>query len=300
MGQVAHEVVGAELVLGVLAVLLEVGLPPRQLRPPLRGEVGVAVHLGDGGAEQDQVAALLDRHHVGLVLRVLAAAVDLAVGLRIGADVVRGERELPARRRAVDHRGGDQRLGVGRTHQQELRRGGVDDVDGGDAAVAAVLLGEEHRLLVGVGRQSAAGQRLAIGQRGDLRVADAARPRQVGHQVGVERLAAPDQPGIVSLGGLEQLGGAVAVPPPVRAELLAEELDRVDLVVRDHQVPRDRARRPTVPRSKVNARTWLRSSAARGMRSSSIDRERPPVDEAGEQFGPGPVAAFACAEDAAT
>ena len=34
MGQMAHEVVGAELVLGVLAVLLEVGFPARELRPP--------------------------------------------------------------------------------------------------------------------------------------------------------------------------------------------------------------------------------------------------------------------------
>ena len=93
---------------------------------------------------------LLDRHLV--LFGPLAAAVDLAVGLRDSAEVVRGEGELPARR-ARRSRGSATTApsaSVG-LEQEELRRHRVDDVDRGDAAVAEVLLGEEERLSVLVG-----------------------------------------------------------------------------------------------------------------------------------------------------
>ena len=56
-----------------------------------------------GGDQDEQVAALFDRHLV--FLSELAAAVHLAVGQRIGAEIVRRERPLPARQRGVfEHR----------------------------------------------------------------------------------------------------------------------------------------------------------------------------------------------------
>ena len=78
MGQVAGEVVGAELILGVEALLGEVLRPPGRLRPVAAGEVGVALDAGQRGQQDEQVAALLDRHLV--LFGPLAAAVHLAVG----------------------------------------------------------------------------------------------------------------------------------------------------------------------------------------------------------------------------
>ena len=194
MSEMAHEVVGAELILGVSAISLEVRFPARQLRPPEPGKIGVFFHPGDGCAQKDQVGALLDRHHVGLVRRRLSAAVDLAVGLRIHADVVRGERKLPARRRTVDQGRRDQRLGESRAHQQKLRCGRIDDVDRGDAAVAAILLGEEERLVVAIGRQPAPGQRLTISQRSDLGIA-LGRRREPGQPSAHRRISSIARPG---------------------------------------------------------------------------------------------------------
>ncbi len=165
MSQMAHEVVGAKLVFGVSAESLEIGFPPRQLRPPQRRERGVTLHPGDRCAEQDQVSALLDWHHIGLVGRRLSAGVDLTVGLRIHADVVRGKWELPARRSAVDQGRCDESLRECRPHQQKLRRGGIDHVNRGNAAVAAVFLREQEWLFVGVGCEAAARESLAVGER---------------------------------------------------------------------------------------------------------------------------------------
>ena len=175
MRQMAHEIVGAELVLGVSAVSLEIGFPAGQLRPPEPGERRVAFHLGDGGAQEDQIGALLDRHHVRFIRRRFSAGVDLPVCLRIHADVVRCERKLPPRRRAVDQGRRNERPGVGWSHQQKLRCGRIDHVDRGNAAVAAVFLGEEQRLFVAVGGEAAARERLAVSQGSHLGVTDGRR-----------------------------------------------------------------------------------------------------------------------------
>ena len=59
------------------------------LRPPRRNEVRVAFGLRDGVAQQQHVAAFLDRHPF--------AAVVAAGDERIGAQIVRRIRELPVR-----------------------------------------------------------------------------------------------------------------------------------------------------------------------------------------------------------
>ena len=74
--------------------------------------------------------------------RPLAAAVDLAVGLRVGAEVVRGEGELPAVAGGVVHERHEERLGQRGAEQQELRRHRIEHVRGADAAVGVVLLAE--------------------------------------------------------------------------------------------------------------------------------------------------------------
>ena len=121
-----------------------------------------------GVAENQHVAAFLDRHPL--------AAVIAADRERIGAQVVRRVGELPVRRGGV-HQHVDQRgLGQRRAEQDPDRVHREEDVHRGDVAVAGVFLGEEQRLLVRVGGQAVGGDALAIGQRGDLRVLLAAQP----------------------------------------------------------------------------------------------------------------------------
>ena len=143
---------------------------------------------GDGGDEDEHVAALLDGHLVFFGL--LAAAVDLAVGERVLAEIVRGEGELPAGERGVfedREELGFQQLGV---EEEEERGGGVDDVDGGDAAVGEVLFGEEHGVAVGVGDELVRGDGLAVGEDGDVGVVFAADFDEVGGELFVECVAA--------------------------------------------------------------------------------------------------------------
>ena len=239
VGQVAGEVVGAELVLGVEPLLFEVGRPALELGPVGGREVGVAVEPGDGGQQDQHVPGLLDRHLVDL--GPLAAAVDLAVGQGVGAQVVRCERELPAARGRVAQHRDQRRLGQRRAEQQEDRRGpGVDHVHGGDAAVAEVLLGEQQGLALRVGHELVRRQGLAIGQGRDPGVLGAPEPGEVGHDLAVEGDRPPDQALIVRLGPTEQVDRGRPVATPVGAEVPPEVGDRVEVVIGEHQVPRDR------------------------------------------------------------
>ncbi len=83
--------------------------------------------------------------------------------------------------------------------------GRVNDVDGRNATVAAIFLGKEQRLLVRVGSESTACERLAIGQRSHLRVLRASCLGQIGHELVVKRLAAITQTRVIPLGGLQQV-----------------------------------------------------------------------------------------------
>ncbi len=162
MGQVAGEVVGAELVLGIEPLVLQIFRPLLQLWPIAAGEIGVAFHLGDGREQDQQVAALLDRHLV--LFRSLAAAIALAVGVRVLTEVVRCEGKLPTIGSRVVHERDEERLGQRRAEQQELRRHRIKHVGRADAAVRVVLLAELQRLAVAVGHELAGSEALAVGQ----------------------------------------------------------------------------------------------------------------------------------------
>ena len=182
----AHEVVRAKLVFRVEPELLQILFPSRELGPPPAGEIRVAFHVSDGSAQQDQVAALLDRHFEVFLAGTFAATVDLPVGLRINANVVRRERKLPLRRGAINHVRRHQGLGVGWTHQQKLGCRRVNHIHGGDAAIAGIFFGEQQRLAMGIGRQAMSGQRLPISQSAHLRVLLPTDCRQIGHEFLVE------------------------------------------------------------------------------------------------------------------
>ena len=138
--------------------------------------------------KDEQIAALLHGHLV--VFGAFAAAVDLAIGERIGAQIVRRKRPLPARQRGVLHHRLELRLQQRGIEEEEERRGRIDHVDGGDAAVGEVLLGEEHGRAVHVGGESMRRERLAVGKDGKLRVRRSAGSVQIGSELAIERFAA--------------------------------------------------------------------------------------------------------------
>ena len=133
------EVVGAELILGIESLLLEVLGPLLELRPVAAGEVGVAVDLGRSRHQDQHVAALLDRH---LVLfgpsrrhrRPGRSHADTGPN-RAGAN---GNVHRSAG--GVVHERHDERLRYRRAEQQKLRRHRIEHVARGDAAIGVVFL----------------------------------------------------------------------------------------------------------------------------------------------------------------
>ena len=86
MGEMAGEVIGAELVGWVETLLQQVIRPGGQHFPMLGRIVGVALHHGDRRGQHQHVATLLHRH---------ITIVGLAVRDRIGAHVMCWEGLLP-------------------------------------------------------------------------------------------------------------------------------------------------------------------------------------------------------------
>ena len=159
---------------GIETLFAQVLGPFGHLRPVARGVIGVALHARQRRQHDQHIAALFHRHLV--LFGALAAAVDLPVGLRIRAQIVRRERKAPAIHARVIHHRLQLRLQQARAEEQRERRAGIDHVHRGDAAVAEILLREVQRGAVGIGHQFVRGQRLAIGQHGELRVLLAAAP----------------------------------------------------------------------------------------------------------------------------
>jgi hypothetical protein len=93
--QVAGKVVRAKLVLRVKALSFQVVGPLLQHRPISCAEIRIALHLGQRGQQDEHVAGLLDRHLI--LLRAFASAIDLAVRLRISAQVVGRKGPTPTR-----------------------------------------------------------------------------------------------------------------------------------------------------------------------------------------------------------
>src|ERR1035441_1829673 len=134
----AHEVIGAELVLRVQAVLLQILCPLGQLRPPRRNELRIAFGLRDGVTKQKHVAAFLHRHSF--------AAVVTTGDERIRAQIVRRIRELPVGGGGVHQDVNKRRLSQRGAEQNQHRIHWIKHVHGGDVAVARVLFGEVERL----------------------------------------------------------------------------------------------------------------------------------------------------------
>ena len=233
MSEVTREIVGAKLVLGVKAFRLEIFSPLFELLPVESCEVRVAFHLRDGAEQQQQIAALLDRHLV--LLGAFAAAINLAVRLGISAEVMRRERELPTFACRIVHEGHKERLRRRWSEEQELRRHRIKHVRSANATVRVVLFAELERLAIVIGDELASRETLAVGERSQFCILLAACAREVGHEFLVERFATFLQRLIISRGGLEQIGGLPAVAAPVRPEVLLHVLDRVEIVVGEHQ-----------------------------------------------------------------
>ena len=68
--------------------------------------------------------------------------------------------------------------------EEEERRRGIEHIDGGDAAVGEVLLGEKHGRAIDVGGKAVRGERLTVGEDGELGIVAAAGFFEVGGQFG--------------------------------------------------------------------------------------------------------------------
>ena len=144
MREVSCEVVGAELVPGIEAEPLEVFRPLRHRRPPLLGETGVPLLLCERRERDEHVAALLDRHAVGVGVRLAGLGVrphrvHLARGEGILPEVVRRIVVVPLVRRGVLEYRAQRSAGEfcrGVEQERQLR---IEYVHRSNAAVRAVL-----------------------------------------------------------------------------------------------------------------------------------------------------------------
>ena len=225
---------------GIEALLVQVLGPLGQLRPVARGVIGVAFHARQRRQQDQHIAALFHRHLV--LFGALAAAIDLAVGLRIRAQIVRREGEAPAIHARVIHHGLELRLQQARAEEQRERRAGIDHVHRGDAAVAEILLRKVERGAIDIGHQFVRGQRLAIGQhRQFARTSAPPALRRSAISSVSKRLRAFEQRIVLAARAAQQVGGRRAVAPPPGALLALEVFDGVEIVVGQHQVAGDRA-----------------------------------------------------------
>ena len=103
-----------------------------------------------------------------------------------------------------------------------------------------VLFAELERLAVVIGDELAGGETLAISERGQPPVILSARTPQVSHEFLVERGAALLERLVVARSGLEQIRGFPAIATPVRPEVFAHVLNRVEIVVGEHEPARHR------------------------------------------------------------
>ena len=87
VGEMACEVVRTELILGVCSVLHEVVCPLRERSPITVCPIGIAVYVGDGCGQDDDVRAFLDRH--------IAAETTASIRETDGINLVVGSLLLP-------------------------------------------------------------------------------------------------------------------------------------------------------------------------------------------------------------
>ena len=112
--------------------------------------------------------------------------------------------------------------------------GGIGDVDGADAAVGEVLLGEEVGASVGGGDELVGGDGLAVADGAEGGEVVAALLCGGLEELVVELGAAFEQLLVLGVGGEEHVGEGESLASPVGDEALLEVLDGVDVVVGEH------------------------------------------------------------------
>ncbi len=188
------------------------------------------------GRQDDQhVPRLLDRHPIAVSA---AHAIDLPERPRIRAEIVRRVVVGPQRRRRVVEHRHQHGFGQRRTEHEEERSLGEQHIHGTDAAVGKILLGKYERHAAGICRQFVAGPGLPIGQRAQRGVLVPARGAQSIQQDLVILPAPIDERRVIAFCHPQQVGRLRAVASPVGTQPRAKILDRVEIVVRQQQVPR--------------------------------------------------------------
>ena len=227
MRQLAGEVVGAELIFGILAILEGIESPLRQSAPVLLREACVRALLQHRRGQQEHVAALLQRHPVAIVL---------AVGIGIHAHIVGCPDLVPVAALGIveyEVQQGLRDLGV---IAQEQRDGGIGHIHGAGASVGEVLLGDEIQVVVPSCYELVGGNGLPVCEGAEVGVLLSSGLGGLLDEAVVEGVQAVAELGPF-LGRLCHLlgNGIAAGGVPVGAQLLPEELDGIDVVVGEHQ-----------------------------------------------------------------
>src|ERR1700685_3506092 len=95
------EVISTELIFRIEALGKKILSPFRNQRPVTPSERSIVFGVSKGGNHENHVARLFHWHLV--ILSHLAAAVELPVGQRIDAEIVRREGEFPIRALSITH-----------------------------------------------------------------------------------------------------------------------------------------------------------------------------------------------------
>ena len=139
MGPVSCEVVGTELVLRILSVLNEIICP---------GCYNIPVFVNIGRAVLKFAYHRRKSYHITRFLQRHVTAVNLSVGDRICSEIVCCERLCPASCVTVLEDTCHHAFLQFRIVEQEERSRRISEVNGVDASVGVVLLGEEEQVAV--------------------------------------------------------------------------------------------------------------------------------------------------------
>ena len=248
MGQVAREVVSGKLVFRVKAFLFQIIRPFCQFRPILLSKRRIPLDVRQGSQQNQHIAAFFHRHLI--FFRRLAPAVNLAVRLRIRAEIVRGKGPLPTSHAGVIKHRSKLRFEQRGTEEKRERSRRIDNVNSCDTPIAEIFLGEKHRSAVHISHQLVSRQGLPIGERGDPGILFAALLLQIARQFSIKAFAAAQQGIVIAAAIAQQTSRVSAVPSPPGSFLAVKVINRVKIVIGDHQVPRNSLR---AHRSEVNA-----------------------------------------------
>ena len=236
--QMACEVIGAKLVLRVLSVLHEIVGPFCECCPIAVGPFGIAVDVGDGCCQDDDIGALLDGHIAAKasVCAGEADGIDLVVGMWIGAEVVRCEVEAPATALAIVEDGGTHALHQVGIVEEEEGCGRIGEVNGIDTAVGVVLLGEEEQVALVVLENLVRRDAMAVGSTEHFGILGISGGETVVVDDLVLRLAAGHDVIVALLELGKGLLDGLAVACPIAFVVDVHVAHVIDLVVAEHHV----------------------------------------------------------------